>query len=48
MTRTHTELREVDLLVAEADVLRLEDLLVGRFAADDDIQLVHRLHHSPG
>lgn len=40
--------RQMDILVAKADVLRLEDLSVGCFAADDDIQLVHRLHHSPG
>lgn len=43
--QTHAQL---DILVAKADVLRLEDLSVGCFAANDDIQLVHRLHHSPG
>lgn len=37
----------LDVLVAKADVLWLEDLSVGRLAADDDIQLVHRFHHSP-
>lgn len=47
-THTHTQLRQLDILVAKADVLRLEDLSVGRFAADDNIQFVHRLHHSPG
>lgn len=45
---SNTQLTEVDVLVAQADVLRLEDLSVGRFAADDDIQLVDRLDHSPG
>lgn len=47
-THTHTQLEPLNLLVAKADVLRFEDLSVGRFAADDDIQFVHRLHHSPG
>lgn len=42
-----TVFRALHLLVAKADVLRLEDLSVGRFAADDDIQLVNGLHHSP-
>lgn len=34
------------VLVPEADVLRLEDLSVGHFAAGDNVQLVHGLHHS--
>lgn len=38
---------DLDILVPQADVLRLEDFSVGRLAADDDIQLVHRFHHSP-
>lgn len=42
-----TVFRALHLLVAKADVLRLEDLSVGRFAADDNIQLVNGLHHSP-
>ena len=45
---SQTLLRLLDILVAKADVLRLEDLSVGRFASDDDIQLVYGLHHSPG
>lgn len=48
LSHAHTHLlRQLHILVAKADVLRLEDLSVGCFAADDDIQLVHRLHHSP-
>lgn len=35
------------LLVSKADVLRFENLSVGCFAANDHIQLVHRLYHSP-
>lgn len=36
-----------NVLVPEADVLRFEDLSVGHFAAGDNVQLVHGLHHSP-
>lgn len=36
-----------DVLVPEADVLRFEDLSVGHFAAGDNVQFVHGLHHSP-
>lgn len=39
--------RRLSILVPEAYVLRLEDLSVGRFAAGDNVQLVHGLHHSP-
>lgn len=35
------------LLVPQADVLRFEDLPVGRLAGDDDVQLVHGFHHGP-
>lgn len=45
---SHTLLGLLDILVAKADVLRLEDLSVRCFAADDDIQLVYRLYHSSG
>lgn len=45
--RRHMCLRRSNVLVTEAYVLRFEDLSVGHFATGDNVQLVHRLHHSP-
>lgn len=47
LQRAGTCLSGGDVLVPEADVLRFEDLSVGHFAAGDNVQLVHGLHHSP-
>lgn len=47
LSHTHTVQTHVYILVAKADVFRFEDLSVGRFTANDNIQFVHRLHHSP-
>lgn len=45
--RWHMCLSRGNVLVPEADVLRFEDFSVGHFAAGDNVQLVHGLHHSP-
>lgn len=44
--RLHMRPRLSSILVTKANVLRFEDLSVGRFAAGDNVQFVHGLHHS--
>lgn len=48
MTGRAEGLRPVpSLLVAQADVLRLEHFLIRGFVAQDEVESVHGLHHGP-